>query len=99
MAQRIKMPLEIRAKQFIPYAALTGFEEALEVKEKEHENKFTLNLKKRKNKEIIKLLKENINNDTHYIEVIYDDNTSIRIIREEIKDFIFKDDNLNFLFV
>ncbi|MGN1206635.1 MAG: YolD-like family protein [Eubacterium sp.] len=31
---RLKMPRETRAKQFMPFAALKGFEEALEKKEK-----------------------------------------------------------------
>ena len=32
-----KMPIELRAKQFMPFAAVTGLEAALREKEREHE--------------------------------------------------------------
>ena len=34
-----KMPIELRAKQFMPFAAVTGLEAALREKEREHEEK------------------------------------------------------------
>ena len=37
--KRSKMPRSVRAKQFLPFAALKGFSEALYYKEKEHEIK------------------------------------------------------------
>ena len=37
--QRPKMPIELRAKQFMPFAAVTGLEKALREKEKEIEQR------------------------------------------------------------
>ena len=34
MAKRVKMDIANRAKQFVPFAALKGFEEAIKEKEK-----------------------------------------------------------------
>lgn len=37
--QRIKMPVSQRAKQFAPFAAITGLDVALRKKEEEHRQK------------------------------------------------------------
>ena len=37
MHKHPKMPIELRAKQFMPFAAVTGLEAALREKEREHE--------------------------------------------------------------
>lgn len=37
---RYKMPIEIRAKQFMPFMAVAGLDKALEKKEKEIEKKY-----------------------------------------------------------
>ena len=39
MARRVKMDVSNRAKQFAPFAALKGFEEAIREKERENDRK------------------------------------------------------------
>lgn len=39
MARRVKMDVSNRAKQFVPFAALKGFEEAMREKERENDRK------------------------------------------------------------
>lgn len=36
---RAKMPIEVRAKQFMPFSAVSGLDEALEKKLKEYQEK------------------------------------------------------------
>ena len=73
MAKHEKMDRAQRAKQFIPFAALDGLEEALVQKEIENSKKNLLNSRKKKINVIKSILFNLSYNETHYLDITYED--------------------------
>lgn len=92
MVERAKMPRKDRAKQFAPFDALKGLQDALRLKEYEHERGLKGDIQEEKIAEISKTLLEIQKNEmvklTYFFDGYYKEITGkakVDIINQEIK--------------
>lgn len=92
MVERAKMPRKDRAKQFAPFDALKGLQDALRLKEYEHERGLKGDIQEEKIAEISKTLLEIQKNEmvklTYFFDGYYKEITGkakVDILNQEIK--------------
>lgn len=83
MAERMKMSRVDRAKQFMPFDALKGLQEALRLKEYEHEKSLKNELSEEQIMKISETLRTMENNDL--IEVKIFDDGYFKVIQGRVK--------------
>ncbi len=72
MEKRVKMSKSDRAKQFAPFDALRGLQEALRIKEYEHDRKEKGDISQEKLTEMTTILLEHKRNDILNVKYFYD---------------------------
>ena len=81
--ERMKMPREERAKQFAPFDALKGLQQALRIKEYEHERVQKGEVQEEKANEISKTLMSIEKGD--HAKVVYFEDGHNKVIEGEVK--------------